>query len=120
MDRTKDSETWNKGIKSQKLVSIADVCNRSILSNFLSLWGFSAFIHKFVYVDLDTVIQQYIKKCNLYIFDISKLYKIEHTHNDYIREFNNKYDMWLHNPDCKALPTIFCGWIPSRFNIQLY
>ena len=26
---------------------------------------------------------------------------------DYLRESNNDYDMWLHNPDWKVLPTIY-------------
>ena len=27
MDRTRNLETWNEGIKYQKIISIADVCN---------------------------------------------------------------------------------------------
>ena len=27
--------------------------------------------------------------------------------NDYLQESNNDYDMWLHNPDWKVLPTIY-------------
>ena len=27
-------------------------------------------------------------------------------YDDYPRESNNDYDMWLHNPDWKVLPTI--------------
>ena len=61
MDRTKYLETWNKVIKSQKSSCIADVCNQFILPNFLCTWGFSEFIHKVVYVDLDTVIQNLFK-----------------------------------------------------------
>ena len=57
MDRTKDSETWNKGIKSQKLSSIADVCNQFLLPNVLCSWGCLEFIHKVGYVNLDTLIQ---------------------------------------------------------------
>ena len=72
MDRTKYLETWNKVIKSQKSSCIADVCNQFILPNFLCTWGFSKFIHKVVYVDLDTVIQKFIQKCNLSIVDVSK------------------------------------------------
>ena len=42
-----------------------------------------------------------------------KLSKIEHTHDDYLRESNNDYDMWLHNPDWKVLLTIyFVGGYP--------
>ena len=76
MDRTKDLETWNEGIKSQKLSSIADVCNQFLLPNFLFQWGCSQFIHKVGYVDLDTLIQPFIQKCNLYIVDVSKLSEI--------------------------------------------
>ena len=76
MDRTKDLETWNEGIKSQKLSYIADVCNQFLLPNVICLWGYSEFIHKVRYVDLDTVIQKFIQKFNLYIVDLSKLYKI--------------------------------------------
>ena len=72
MDRTRNLETWNEGIKSQKLSSIADVCNRFILPNVLCPWGFSEFIHKFGYVDMDTVIQQFIQKFNPSIVDVSK------------------------------------------------
>ena len=32
--------------------------------------------------------------------------KIEHTRNDYFRESNNGYDMWLQNPDWKVSPKI--------------
>ena len=32
--------------------------------------------------------------------------KIEHMRDDYLREFNDEYDIWLHNNDWKALPTI--------------
>ena len=53
---------------------------------------------------MDTVIQNFIQKWNL--FYVSKLSKIEHTRNDYIWESNNDYDMWIHNPDWKVLPTI--------------
>ena len=31
---------------------------------------------------------------------------MEHTRDDYPQESNNDYDMWLYNPDWKALPTI--------------
>ena len=40
------------------------------------------------------------------IFGVSTLSKIEHMLNEYIRESNNEYDIWLHNPDWKLLPTI--------------
>ena len=51
---------------------------------------------------MDTVIQQFIQKCNISIVDVSRLPKIEHTHDDYLLESNNEYDMWLHNPDWKV------------------
>ena len=57
MDRTKELETWNEGIKSQKLCSIADVCNWFLLRNVLCPWGCSEFIHKVGYVYLDTFIK---------------------------------------------------------------
>ena len=62
MDRTKDLETWNEGIKFQKLSFIADVCNQFLLSNVLCPGIFLEFIHKFGYVNLDTVIQVFIQK----------------------------------------------------------
>ena len=107
MDRTKDLETWNEGIKYQKLSYIDDFCYQFLLPNVLCLWGCSEFIHKVGSADLDTVIQRFIKKCNLSIFDVSILSKIKHTHDDYLQESNNDYDMWLHNPDWKVLPTIY-------------
>ena len=82
MDRTKDLETCNEGIKSQKLTYITDVCNMLILPNVLCLWGCFQFIHKFLYVDLDTVIQLFIQKWNHSIDDVSKLSKIEHAHDE--------------------------------------
>ena len=66
-------------------------------------------MHKVRYVDLGNFIQQCIQKCNLSIVDVSKWYKIEHTRNDYLQEYNNYYGMWLHNPDWKILPTISFG-----------
>ena len=47
-----------------------------------------------------------LKKSNPFIVDVSKLSKIERTRDDYLQESNNDYDMWLHNPDWKVLPTI--------------
>ena len=80
----------------------------------LYLCGCSEFIHKVGYVDLDTVIQRFFQKCNLSVVGVSKLYKIEHMRNDYIQESNIEYDMWLHNPDWKVLPTIyFVGGYPA-------
>ena len=70
MDITKGLETWNEGIKSQKLSYIADVCNQFLLPNVLCPWGCSEFIHKVGYVDLDTVIQLFIQKYNLSIVDV--------------------------------------------------
>ena len=61
MDRTKDLETWNEGIKYQKLRSIADVCNKFLLPNVSCPWGFLEFIHKIRYVDMDTIIQLFIQ-----------------------------------------------------------
>ena len=107
MDRTKDLETWNEGIKSQKLSSIADFCNQFILPNVVCPWVCLEFIFKFGYVDMYTVIQLFIQKCNLYIVDVSKLSKIEHTRNYYLQESNNCYNMWLHNTDWKVLPKIY-------------
>ena len=107
MIRTKNLETWNEGIKSQKISYIADVYNQFLLPNFLCPWGCSEFIHKVGYVDLDTGIQQFIQKCNLCIVDVSKLFKIRHMCDDYLQEYNNEYDMWLQNPDCKLSPTIY-------------
>ena len=106
MDRTKDLETWNEGIKSQELSYIANVCNQFLLPNVLYPWGCSEVTHKVGYVDLDTAIQQFIQKRNLSISYVSRLSKIEHTHNDYLLEFNNYYDMCIHNTDWKVLPTI--------------
>ena len=76
MDRAKDLETCNKGIKSQKLSSVSDVCNQFILPNVLCPWVCSEFIYKVGYIDLYTVIQRFIQKCNLSIIDVSKLSKI--------------------------------------------
>ena len=73
MDRTKHLETWNEGIKYQKLGSIADVCNHFLLPNFLCSQGCSEFIHKVGYVDIYNVKQQSIQYCNLYITDVSIL-----------------------------------------------
>ena len=56
MDRTKYLENWNETIKSQKLSSIADVCNQFLLPCVICPWGSLEFIHKVRYVDLDTVI----------------------------------------------------------------
>ena len=106
MDRNKDLETWNEGIKTQKLGSIADVCDQFLLPNFLCPWVCSEFIHKFGYVDLDNVIKRSIQKYNLSIDDVSKLSKIEHTQDDYLQKSNNDYGTWLHNTDWKVLPTI--------------
>ena len=55
---------------------------------------------------MDTVIQWFLQKCNLFIVGVSKISKIEHIPNDYIREYKNEYDMWLHNSDWKVLPKI--------------
>ena len=85
VDRTKDLETWNEGTKSQKLSSIADVCNQFLLPNVLCWWRCSEFIHKVRYVDMDAVIQRFIQKCNLSIFNVSTLSKIEHMCDDYLR-----------------------------------
>ena len=107
MDRTKDLETFNEGIQSQKLSYISDFCNKFLLPNVLCPWGCLEFNNKVGYVDLGTVIQQFIQKWNLSIVDISRWSKIEQTRDDYLRESNNYYDMWLHNPDLKLLPTIY-------------
>ena len=72
MNKTKDLETWNEGIKYQTLSSIADVCNPFLLQNVICTWVCSEFIHKVGYVNLDTVIQIFIQKCNLSIVDVSK------------------------------------------------
>ena len=70
MDITKDLETWNKGIKSQKLSYIADVCNQFLLTNVLCPWVFLEFIHKVGYVDLGTGIQRFVQKCDNCIVDV--------------------------------------------------
>ena len=62
MDITKDLKTWNEGIKNQKSSSIADVCNMFLLPIVICQWGYSDFIHKSVYIDLDTVMQRFIQK----------------------------------------------------------
>ena len=104
MDRNKDLETWKKGIKYQKLSSIDDACDQFLLPTVLCPWGWLEFIHKVGYVDLDTVIQQFIQKCNFLIVNVSKLSKIEHTRDDYLQESNNDYDMWIHNTDWELSP----------------
>ena len=71
MDTTKVLETWNEGTKSQRLIYISDVCNKFILPNVLCLWGCSEFINKVGYVDMYTVIQRFIQKCNLFIAYVS-------------------------------------------------
>ena len=68
MDRTKDLETWNENIQSQKISSIAVFCNQFLLQNDLFPWVFSEFIHKIKYVDSDTVIQLFIKRRNLFMY----------------------------------------------------
>ena len=76
MDKNKDLETWNEGIKSQKLSSIADVCNRFILPNVICPCIFFEFIYKFRYVDLDIVIQLFIQKIKISFVGVSKLTKL--------------------------------------------
>ena len=56
-----------------------------VFCKVLCPWGCWEFIHKVGYVDLDTVIQQFIQNRNLYIVDVSKISKIEHTRDDYIQ-----------------------------------
>ena len=62
MDRTKGLETWNEGIKYQKLSYIDDVCNQFILPNVLCPWVCSDFIHKVGYLHLYTLKQLFIQK----------------------------------------------------------
>ena len=62
MDITKDFETWDERIKFPKLSYIADACNQFILPNVLCPWGCLEFNNKVGYVDLGTVIQQFIQK----------------------------------------------------------
>ena len=38
MDKTKDLESWNEGIKFKELSYIADVCNQFILPSFICPW----------------------------------------------------------------------------------
>ena len=118
MDRTKYLETWNEGIKYQKLSFIADVCNHFILRNVFCTLGWSGFIHKVGYVDLDTFVQQFIQNCNLSIIDVSKLSKSGHTRDDYIQYYTNEYDMWIHNSYRILLPIIYFvdeyPWVLSR------
>ena len=73
MDRTKYLKTCNERIKYQTLSSIAYVFNQFLLPNVLCPWVCSEFIHKVGYIDLYTVIQRFIQKCNLSIIDVSKL-----------------------------------------------
>ena len=89
MDKTKYLETWNEAIKSQTLGSMAGVFNRFLLINFLCTWVWSEFIYKVGYVDIDTVIQLFIQKWNLFIVYISKLPKIENTCDDCLQESKN-------------------------------
>ena len=56
-----------------------------IITKCFSPWGCSEFNHKVGYVYLDTVIQGFNQKFNIFIVDVSKLSKIEHTYDDYLR-----------------------------------
>ena len=111
MDRAKDLEDWSEGIKPQKLSYIYDVCNWFLLPNVLCQRGCLEFIHKIGHFHLDTIIQWFIKKFNLSIVNVSRLYQTENMRNDYLLESNNDYYMWLHNPDWGIWPTIdFLDW----------
>ena len=74
--KLKTQKLGMKILNLKKISYIADICNQFILPNILCPWGCSQFIHKVGYIYLDTVIQQFIQKCNLSIVDVSKLSRI--------------------------------------------
>ena len=77
MDRNKELEKWNEGIKSQKLISIDNVCNQFLLPNVLCPWEYSDFIQNVRYVDLDTAMQKLIQKCNFLLLMYQSYLKYE-------------------------------------------
>ena len=69
-------------------------------------WGCSEFIHHVGYLEIESVLQQFIQKCNISVIDTDKLSKVEHSRDDFVRESLEDYNMWLYNHNWKILPTI--------------
>lgn len=99
-------KTWKDPIESNKLGSIANVYNGFFLPNVFCPWEYSKFIHHVGYLDIETVLQQFIQKCKLSVIDSDKRLKVEHSRDDFVRESLDDYDMWLYNCNWKILPTI--------------
>ena len=107
VDRTEDLNIWNNAMECQQLSSIADVCNRFLLPTVLCPWGCSEFLHCVGFLDIDTIMQRFIEKCDLSIVDAKKkLSKVVHTRDDFIRDSIDDYDMWLCNLNWQILPTV--------------
>ena len=99
-------EDWHEGINSQKLPSIADVCNHLLIPTVLCPWGCSEFLHSTGKLDLDVILQRYFQKTYLHVSDLNKFSKVIAARDDYIRDKIEDYDNLLLNPKWKVLPTI--------------
>ena len=105
VDRTLDLIEWNEKIKSQRLSSIIDVCNKFTIPNVLCPWGCSEFLFKTGYMKLELIYQRFFPKCKLVETDANELATIDPARDDFIRDKFEDYDLWLYNPNWRILPS---------------
>ena len=68
-DVTDKINDWKSGIDSGNLNKIAEVCNSYLMPTVLCPWGCSEFLHKVGSVDIQLILQRYLKKCKIAIYN---------------------------------------------------
>ena len=64
---------------------LRDICNKTLIPTVLCPWGCTEYLHQSGQFEIDILIQNHLKKCNLNLINsASRLDFIESSHSDYL------------------------------------
>ena len=95
------------GLDINSLSEIMIVFNQHLMPTVLCLWGESEYIHKCGKVPFYSILQKYLPKYIIRKSSPSNGYQnVDSSHDDYVRESINQYDVFLLNPSWRVIPSI--------------
>ena len=106
-DITDEIGDMNTELKNNTLSEIMRCCNKHLIPSMLCPWGETEYIHRCGKLAYDILLQRYLPKCFIQTITQKKeSEKVYSSHDDYVRESLNDYEMLLLNPKWRVLPSV--------------
>jgi len=113
-DKTAEINNFWNDIESYDLARLSHTCNKHLQPTILCPWGCTDFLHRCGKLPFDCVLQRFIRRCTLKLFQRNNNCRnLLPARDDYIRSSEEEYDWLLLNPEWRVQPCIaFFDGIP--------